>query len=277
MVILGGAYKFYKRTGLTKNPMSVEEIRRAFSEQGELGETISRWRAHRLKLIELDEGPVALTKGVITLFHIIPAEAFTPGAFNEAWRIPASEKTNVHVPDGNLVQRYNADGFLCHGSTERMTPRPGAVTGYTQIFRSGIIEYGFSYQPRSTGSAPQAIYGQVLEKEIVYCYQDANNRLRRDGRTGALYVGFSLLGIAGKSFYSNHMAMAFRDHEYEIRQNTFSSPEVYVDLSEPAEGLPFPKTLRPLVDTLWQVGGLEQTPCILFDGHERVWNPFATY
>jgi len=35
---------------------------------------------------------------------------------------------------------------------------------------------------------------------MVYGYQDANNRLRREGWTGAVYVGFSLRRIAGKIF-----------------------------------------------------------------------------
>ena len=271
IVTMGKGDRFYKRSGATNNPMSVDEIRRAFSEQGELRETIARWRASRLEMLEGGRGPVAVTSGVIMLFHIIPAEAFTPGAFTETWRVSGAEKTNVYVPSGNYNQRYNADGFLCHGSLNRMET-PHALRGYTQLFRSGIVEYGFShnYQPPS-GTATQAIRAQGLEQEMVYCYQDAINRLRREGRTGAVYVGFSLVGIAGKSFYISELA--WMDREYEIRQNVFSSPEVYVDLSETEEKQPFPKTLLPLVDTLWQVGGREDTPFKI----KGVWEPFARY
>jgi len=267
LVTIGGVDRFYKRTGTTNNPMNVEEIRRAFLEQGELRETIARWRQHRVELIDLGPAPVVLASGVITLFHVIPSDAFTPGAFTQSWRIPPNEKNSVYVPDGNLDQRYNADGFLCHGSRKN----DGPVNGYTQLFRSGIVEYGFSHHYQPIASENAMILGRVLEREMVYCYQDANGRLRREGRTGAVYIGFSLMRIFGKSFYNSPIAAAWQDRKYEIRQSAFSSPEVYVDLSEPAENAPFAKTLRPLVDTLWQVGGREQTPCIV----NGVWDPFA--
>lgn len=269
LVTMGKADRFYKRTGATSNPMNVDEIRRAFSEQGELRETVARWREHRTDLIEQSRGPVALSSGVVVLFHVIPAEAFAPGAFTEAWRITENEKTKVYVTSGNYYQRYNADGFLCHGSLIK-AEGSSAVYGYTQLFRSGIIEYGFSHLHQPVGMAVQSIRGQGLEQEMVSCYEDAYFRFRREGRTGAVYVGFSLIGIAGKSMYISPMMW---NSDNEIRQNIFSSPEVFVDLSEPEEERPFEKILRPLVDTMWQVGGWEKTPFF----ENGVWSPFGNF
>jgi len=95
--------------------------------------------------------------------------------------------------------------------------------------------------------------------------------LKREGRIGAAYVGFSLIGIQGKRMFINDLFGTGTTHE--IVSDTFSSPEIYVDLSEPEEDEPFARTLRPLVDTLWQVAGLEETPFRL-DG---TWKPFADY
>ena len=142
---------------------------------------------------------------------------------------------------------------------------------YTQLFRSGIVEYGFSnfYHP-PMDLQESMIMGQGLEKQMVHCYQDAVQRHRKQGGVGYAYIGFSLVGIQGKSFFVT--LMAWSDRDSKIRQNIFTSPEAYVDLSIPEEP-PFERTLRPLVDTLWQVGGREQTP-FLRDGK---WEPFREY
>src|ERR1039458_372174 len=142
MVTIGNVDKFYIRTAIGSSPMSLDEIARAFSEQGELREIIARWRSHRAELIERANGPIPLSSEVAVLFHIIPSEAFTPGAFKEAWRVPEDEKKRVYVPNGNYNQRYNADGFLCFSSSADMhAPR---FYAYTQLFRSGIIDSGIS-------------------------------------------------------------------------------------------------------------------------------------
>jgi hypothetical protein len=104
MVTIGGVNKFYIRTATGKGLMSVDEIRRAFSEEGELREAIGRWRFHRLELIQQKLGPVNLQGEVVMLFHIIPGDALTPGSFSEAWRLAQNEKKEVFVPSGNYYQ-----------------------------------------------------------------------------------------------------------------------------------------------------------------------------
>ena len=115
------------------------------------------------------------------------------------------------------------------------------------------------------------VLAQELEKEIVLCYQDALKRSRQQGRSEPLYVGFSLVGIENKQFFFNVMSLPF-PAKSTIRQNVFTSPEVLVDPNEP-EGPPFEKTLLPLVDTLWQVGGYQGTPC----RRQGNWKPFEQY
>jgi hypothetical protein len=269
MVTMGGADKFYKRAGATKNPMSVDEIRRSFSEQGELRETLARWRAHRVELILQRRGPVLLSGEVAMLFHIIPVEAFTSGRFTEAWRLPDNEKKQVFVMNGNLNQRYNADGFLCHSSSANL--RSAEFYGYTQLFRSGIVEYaaGNFLRPHVDLNIP-LICGQELEQVMVLCYEDAMRRFRTEGRAGSIYVGFSLIGIEGKKMFTT--LMTWFDPGYGIGQNVFTSPEVLVELIDPEER-PYDRTLRPLVDTLWQIAGRERTPFLI----EGKWYPFGNY
>lgn len=266
MVTMGGVNRFCGRVSTGNYPMSVDEIGRAFSEQSELRERIYKWREQRAALIKFRSAPAHLGGEVVMLFHTIPADAFSANTLQSSWRVSADDR-EPYVPRGASVRRYNADGFIC---TSSYLTHPGGVLGYTQLFRSGISEYADSYSYRGQqGMAGDVIWGQELEKEMVYCYQDAIHRLRRNGRFGSLYVGFSLIGVAGKTLYSTPMGTIDMP---PIHTNLFSSPEVLVDMSEP-EAAPFSRTLLPLVDTLWQVGGREATPFKVND----VWDPFGQY
>lgn len=110
-----------------------------------------------------------------------------------------------------------------------------------------------------------------MEKQMVLSYQDAVTRYRKQGRGDPLYAGFSLVGIEGKQFFFDVIRLAF-PAKSTIRQNVFTSPEVLVDPAE-LEQPPFEKTLLPLVDTLWQVGGYQGTPC----KGQGAWKPFEQY
>jgi Putative DNA-binding domain len=263
MVTIDGTNKFFGRAAMGKYPMTVDEIGRAFSEQGELSERIARWRAHRASLIEENRGPTPLLSPVTLLFHAIPASAFVPQEYRQSWRVPdPRENKPYHVPHGGSGSgRYNADGYLS------ITDIGNRAYGYLQFFRSGIVEYADNYcfLPRE---GAERVIGYRLERQIVECYEDAINRYRSQGLNGPVYVGFSLVGISDKEFFSTLMASHFI--HAPIRVNVFTSPEVSVDVNEP-EARPYEKTLLPLVDIMWQVSGRAGSP-LKYGGR---WDPFT--
>jgi hypothetical protein len=266
MVTIGGVNKFFGRVGTTKYLMSVDEIGRSFSEQRELRESIERWRSHRAELVKRGEGPVGPPGPVTMLFHAIPTSAFTRDVLRETWTVSEQEKNFMHVPNRPTNFRYNADGFLSLAVAGRQ------AYGYTQLFRSGIVEYAdaYCYSPPMQGY-DSMISGQKLEQEMVNCYKDVLRRIRAQGRSELLYVGFSLIGIANKSFYSTLRSLAIPD-QYSILQDIFTSPEVFADMNDPEE-LPYNRTLLPLVDTMWQVAGRSGTPFKL----KGRWDPFGEF
>jgi hypothetical protein len=270
MVTLGGVNKFVIRGATGKNPMSVEELRRAFSEQGELHEAIGRWRSDRAAFIGSGGGPIGVAGAVTMLFHVIPASAFSRSVLRESWSLTEKDKRDMYVPHLATSRRYNADGFLC---VSQMSPGSEAY-GYTQLFRSGIIEFADSQcaGPAGNGASHEImVYGQELEKQMLQCYQYARDLFRRVGQSGDVYVGFSLVGIANKSFFSTMRALPFARH-HPIRANVFNSPEVFVDFNN-HEGSSDQAILLPLVDTMWQVAGLEGSP---FKAN-GVWDPLRNY
>lgn len=184
-----------------------------------------------------------------------------------SWKVTDDERDYIYVPNNSASFRYNADGFLCYstGGSEI------TAYGYTQLFRSGIVEYAdCNIYRRPSPGQPEMILGQQIEQQMVNCYKDATARLRKQGQLEPIYVGFSLVGIANKFFYSTMMTSISNQHV--ARDNIFISPEVLVDLNE-AEEPPFSKTLLPLIDTMWQVAGREGTPF----KPKGVWNPFKQY
>ena len=269
MVTMGGVNRFCTRTAIGVSPMSLDEIGRAFSAQSELGEIIERWRTHRAELIAKGKGPAQLTSPVTFLLHVIPADSFTRQVLSETWSASKEERDHMYVPMGAYGFRYNADGFLCHS---QFNPGGPTVSGYTQLFRSGIVEYADSHcfwAMKFGGRSVPVIQGQEIEKQMVYCYQDTVKRFRRLESTGPVYVGFSLVGIEGKPFFSTPTSTELG---LSSTEDIFISPEVLVDPNE-SEDQPFERTLLPLVDTMWQVAGKAGTP-FKFEGR---WDPFGQY
>jgi hypothetical protein len=268
MVTIGATNKFYARIGAAKYLMSVDEIGRAFSEQSDLSRAIEQWRLNRTTRLSIQNGgPVPLSSEVVFLFHVVPAESFTRTVLDRSWKVSQEEKNHIYVPHGAASHRYNADGFLCIGAPVA----ENRYCGYTQIFRSGIIEYANSsiFGPPHQGM-PSMIFGQEIERQMVQCYKDALRRFQSQGQSSPVYIGFSLSGLTNKTIFSTLMSSVFQ--KSAIRENIFVSPEVFIDITE-SEPHPYPKTLLPLVDTMWQIDGREGTPFKKPDG----WYPFGDF
>ncbi len=268
MVTIGSTNKFYARIGATKYLMSVDEIGRAFSEQSDLSRAIEQWRLNRAKRLSIQGGgPVPFSSEVVFLFHVIPAESFTRTVLGRSWKVSQEEKDHIYVPYGAASFRYNADGFPCLGAPVA----ENGYCGYTQIFRSGIIEYANSgiFGPPHQGM-PSMIFGQEIERQMVQCYKDALRRFQSLGQSSPVYIGFSLSGLTNKTIFSTLMSSVFQKNA--IREDIFVSPEVFIDITE-SEPHPYPKTLLPLIDTMWQIDGREGTPFKKPDG----WYPFGSF
>jgi hypothetical protein len=247
--------------------MSLADIVDTYSEQPNLLDKIEKWRVHRAELAVAGTGPIRLAGETTMLFHLIPASSLTRRTLQETWRIADDEKHQVYVPHGATNLTYNADGFLC---LSQMGNQSGAY-GYTQLFRSGIVEYADCNCSGPAGPSESMILGQAIEGEIVRCYQDAVRRLRKEGKNEPVYAGLSLVGLANKEFFSTYRNRAFGTSA-KVIDNIYISPEILVDINAPEES-PYGRTLLPLVDTMWQVAGRPRTP-FMSNGE---WNPFTNY
>jgi hypothetical protein len=248
--------------------MSNEELTRRDqegTEESKLLKKIEKWRANRAQLLEHGEGPTPTAGKVTALFHVIPSGSLRRRVLTHSWSVPEQDKSQIYVSHQVTSSRYNAEGFLAVADFGK-----GGCAGYTQLFRSGIVEYANSSCSGQIGDVTETVvFGQQIEQEIVHCYEDAKQHLRSTGEEGPTYIGLTLVGIANKTFYTTYQRMVFSNTRRYTTQNVFISPEVLVDPTSD-EASPYGGTLRPLVDTMWQIAGFEETPfqCM------KEWAPF---
>jgi len=262
MVSFKQVNKFYGRVASGKYPMSVDEIRRAFSQGAQFSDAIRIWRERRLEQVVANHGPVDLQQSPTMLFHIIPASAFSQPSLASTWLLSEKLRQNMHCPsvDFSGTGRYNGNGYL---KWVDMAGSP--TTGYTQVFRNGVVEYvtaGFSWGTSGEPSEKSDVFTVLLEKELIQGYRNALKVYAELEVTAPLYAAFSLFGLAGRRMYvgprSFRALPAMRDDRVE-------SFEVLIDQESPMT------TLKILADLMWQAGGLESTPSL---DREEIWDPF---
>lgn len=262
MVTFKQANKFYGRVTSGKYPMSIDEIRRAFSLGTEFSEAIGVWRNRRQERIRQNKGPHELQQGPTMTFHIVPASAFAQPSLSSTWLIKQQRRLEMHCPSVEFSGsgRYNGDGFL-----KWVDMNGGPTTGYTQVFRNGIIEYvtaGFSWGSNGAPGVATDVFTVSLEKELISGYRDAVKTYEELQITAPLYAAVSVSGLSGRRMYVGRYSYRALP---VMRDDQIESPDLLIDQENPLA------TLKIFADLLWQAGGLESTPSL---NSEKMWDPF---
>jgi len=229
-------------------------------------EAVGKWRAQRTDLIAQGKGSVSLVGGVSLILHFIPRDSLERRPLLGPWKVSQKQQMHFLANERALTARHNRDGFLAQYAigSEKSAYR------YTQVFRCGILEYGIGnfFRPIVPNNPP-LIIGQYLEQEMVASCENAMGWFQSSGQTQRVYVGFSLVGIAGKAFFSTRSRTAFSALSVGPECDIFSSPETLADPSSPGSPT-FDTFLLPLVDVMWQVAGYDESP-FRVNGE---WQPF---
>jgi hypothetical protein len=251
MVSYANRTRFFSRNSSTgKVQLDVQQIGAAFAQQRGIGERLREWKADRISKAVSANGPVQLS-GAQLLYHFIPAAAITTD--NQSF--PRIFDTNAWG-NGRLLmclsaesRRYNADGLLF--VSKRTTER---AQSYLQIFKDGALEYGDSYVFNSYGQ--DCIASAIFEGKIVKTLSLALNLLTSLDVSDPVYVSLTLIGVKGRT-----MAMP-RGWEPSpaFDRDVILCPDVL--LRNRAEDVPFAETLLPIVNSVWQAAGIEQSPYI---------------
>jgi hypothetical protein len=268
--------QFYNRHSAGKGPLSVEQLRRVFTQSADNLERIRRFIRERVFLISAGEGAIALSPNTPkVILHLIPLVSF---------------EGSLSLPIGSSLQQsfrnmqpfaafsgwnrgFNADGLLWSYLQVEDKLNYGY---YTQLFRNGIIEGAENHMIRVTqehNTSQKIVPATFIERKVCENLADVFQDFRTIDITSPMVVSLSLTGVRGYSIYTSNLS--FRASQ-AITQDTIFFPEVIVEeysnllgdeLSQSIEMIAL--KLKPIFDSLWQAFGYAGSPN--FNGNQ--WNP----
>jgi hypothetical protein len=260
MVTYANRSRFYSRNSSTgKVQLDVQQIGAAFAAQRDLGERLRAWKVGRIAKAVAGDGPVAL-QGTAILLHIISASALT----GEQWLPRIVDQRNwqlfqlMSLPGG--PHRYNADGYLV--ASGRLND---GSASYLQIFRDGSLEYGDSNL--TTPSQGTAIPSANVEVGIIRALTHGLQLVRAMDTPDPIFVTLSLIGAKGRQMALPNYGPQFGYLSPPFDRDVIVAPDVLLQNVE--EGHPYPSTLLPVINSIWQAAGLPESPYIRSDGAWR--------
>ena len=268
MVTYGGTSRFYSRHSTGKYQLDVQEIGQAFAEQRSLGEQLRSWRTDRIARVLSGEAPVQLDGPSKLLLHFVPASALAGQQSTALWPVP-NEVRNLFRPSSlssSTAWRYNADGFLVYSlkGTE-------GCASYVQMFRNGCLEYGDGYILNVGNDRGRVgdIPSKAFEEKLVAIFGNALLTLNRLGIGDPVYLSGALIGVQSMRLSRDGISFYDTDAQYTFDRPVIQTPEIQIDRGEQP---PYRSTLLPIVDSIWQANGYEETPWLRnwgLDGNRR--------
>jgi hypothetical protein len=262
MVSYANRTRFFSRNSSTgKVQLDVQQIGAAFAMQRGLGERLRSWKTDRIAKAIAGGGPVAL-EGPQLLYHFTSAatvgegeqslpRTFEPRHWGQAYRLMSLSPEN---------SRYNADGFL---ATSIKLERKQS---YLQVFRDGSLEYGDSYVLNSLDGT--TVPSQVFETKLIETFDGALSLLKQLEVEEPLFVTLTLVGVKGMTLALPAHLQTWTHRSEAFDRDVIVCPDILIQ--NLSEGHPYPSTLLPLVNSIWQAAGRRETPFL--DGRSgNIW------
>lgn len=259
-VVFNGEYRFYSRASNGKYVVDVDELRRLFVLSESAAERIRNFRADRIGQLIAGETPVQMDENAKLVLHVVPLGAFDPATKFDLSAI--RQETGLLMPmrtgGGWSGARHNFDGLYTHADHN------GLSYSYVQVFRNGIVEMVNTslLDPKYDGRKiiPSVAYEDELRQALKRCLVIE----RKLGAEPPFVIMLSLLGV--KDYV---MAVSQRrsfNDGHPIDRDMLVVPESLIETFE----APADKTLRPILDAVWNATGWPGT--INFDEEDN-WKP----
>ena len=249
---------FYARGATTTFPMSVQQLREAFTAAESRIERIREFRVERLRQIG-GNLPVRLlqtdrdTRNApsLAVLHLVPLQSFAP-ASRSLDVVGESEKIRKFIPitfrENEGSSRLNLEGRVNFAG--QTGSKPAEYQAYTQVYRSGCVE------------AVWVLSSYRVEEHQFECIYPFEGPLREAigryikvlgdlGISPPVYGYLTLLRVRGK-----HLAFDRSQSDQMFDRNQIDLPEVVIDpLDAPVDDI-----VRPMLDVLWNSVGHERCP-----------------
>jgi hypothetical protein len=251
---------FYGRTVEgSKDPYTTSQIVGAIAMRETATEKMNDFHLERLELIRTNYGFLPLGSNPKIILHLSPISAFNS---RQEFQINHlyNKFTNLFPicsQHTNMARRRNQHGLLVHNSA----PKHGHYHGYTQLYRSGIIESADSLmlEPRQryAEQTPQLfIPSQAYEKDLIEASTRFLKVLQDLGINSPIYCRIALADVKGY-----RMGIDFRQHlpNEPIDSDTLTLPETELLIHDEINHSMVAKALKGTFDIIWNACGLEKS------------------
>jgi len=234
--------RFYFRDSAMRHIMDEQELRIAFVASENVKERVKQLRERRIMDILADEGPVKSIPGAKFVLHIVPLEAFERERKLDITGILHGNFADI-CPEGIQIvdYRYSLDGFVGYNSMQKDPARSFVV-----VFYNGIVEIC-----KGISSEEKKLDVRKLENRIV---KWTNRFLAFQTNNGIQYPIVILASLVGAKGYRERIN-SYDLSDHEIDRDVLLLPEVVLE-ENPLSEAELVKSLKPVLDSLWQAAGM---------------------
>lgn len=241
-----GNARFYARNSAGTYELDIPQIRQAFLLSDTLNQRIAEFRASRIANIVGDGAPVRLQEGLRIILHLVPIAAFASFQQLAVQDYRDLYKSLFPAAGGNFASYHlNFDGLVVYSGKEQ-----NVSLAYTQLFRSGILEFVRVYAARG---GERYIMSEWHEDELLKNYNAGIGVLRKVGIDPPLIVFLTLANAKGYRLRLGHREHLFHDDPVPFDRDVMLIPDIQVESFDQRDI----DVLRPMFDIVWNAGGYE--------------------
>jgi len=244
--------KFWIRDSNGAHEASMQELNDLFSLSSGIIEKIRDFREERIRVITGDrEGPHLLRGTGQFIMHIVPLSSFSSTDQLDLKMVEKNIENFLPLDSGSMNNRYNFEGFLIEGPEQ---------TGYTQIFRNGIIE-ATKAAIVNTRNHLNFIPGIAFEKSIFISFPKYIEGLGRCNVLPPFVIMLTLNGVKGVTYAVKN---GYLQTGEPIDRSLIRLPECIIE--EYGSKDDYHRSIKPAFDTLWNTVGYDAAETFNEDG-----------
>lgn len=256
-VVFKGSDKFFGRTATGKYPLDVQQLRRAFLDNGTVSERMRAFRAERLASIIAGATSVTMPGTSRFVLHLLPFEAF----FSEyQYDVSQTLPTNDFRPLGGngWSNRLTFEGQMAFAPAKE----PNSSGSYVQVYRNGILEMVDSLLLDHTlpDTGQRYIPGIGFERFMVDGIERGVQLLTRLGVSAPIAIAVTLTNVREMVIGVDNY-MFFSQLHPVLNDHLFLPEAVLPEFASSVDAL-----IRPLADMVWNACGINRSPHFDEDG-----------
>lgn len=239
------ASRFFARNSAGKYQLDVNQLRASFVGSEAVSNQMRNFHSERVARLAAGESPIHLRGVPSMVVHIMPFAAFNPSGARPDFSV--LDKSHAEVwplcNSSGADMRFNLDGWLMFSKG----------SGYTQYYRSGVIE-----GVNATWIDEKTISHRAIQDGLVKFSRGSLATLKALNLEGPFTLWVTLIGTKGRKLSLASFDYPDADINTVDRDQLFFEP-IYSDSLSVSPVI----FLKPIFEALWQSAGWEK--CFEYD------------